>query len=168
MRTSTIMNERGSDQWDWPLIRKRCKAEALRVVRRHHDAEEVVQEALARAWRSRGSCRTPEAPMPWCLQITRNEALRLLGRRRTAGSADALEDDIELEDQRAHGESDRAALRVDLDRALRTLTPHERLLIALRYEYDCSHPEIAAKLRIPEATARVHLHRAQKRLKPLL
>jgi RNA polymerase sigma-70 factor (ECF subfamily) len=162
------MNQDAGESWDWPLIRKRCKAEALRVVRRHHDAEEVVQEALARAWRSRGSCRTPEAPMPWCLQITRNEALRLLGRRGTLGSGETLELEDEFEDHRAHGEVDRAMLRVDLDRALQTLTPHERLLIGLRYEYDCSHPEIAARLRIPEATARVHLHRARKRLKPLL
>jgi RNA polymerase sigma-70 factor (ECF subfamily) len=163
-----MMNQNGGEYWDWPLIRTRCKAEALRVVRRHHDAEEVVQEALARAWRSRGSCRTPDAPMPWCLQITRNEALRLLRRRRESGSADTLELEDELEDHRAHREVDRAMLRVDLDRALQTLTPHERVLIALRYEYDYSHPEIAARLRVPEATARVHLHRARKRLKPLL
>ncbi len=162
------MNQNGGEHWDWPLIRTRCKAEALRVVRGHHDAEEVVQEALARAWRSRGSCRTPDAPMPWCLQITRNEALRLLGRRRAIASTDTLEPENELEDPRAHREVDRAMLRVDLDRALQTLTPHERLLIVLRYEYDCSHPEIAARLRVPEATARVHLHRARKRLKPML
>jgi RNA polymerase sigma-70 factor (ECF subfamily) len=162
------MKPNAGEQWDWRLIRKRCKAEALRVVRRHHDAEEVVQEALARAWRSRGSCRTPEAPMPWCLQITRNEALRLLGRRRALGSGNTLELEEQIEDDRAGRETDGALLRVDLDRALQTLTPHERVLIALRYEYDCSHPEIAAKLRIPEATARVHLHRAHKRLKPLL
>ena len=58
--------------------------------------------------------------------------------------------------------------RVDITRALCKLTPHERRLIALRYEGDRSHPEIAAELKIPEATARVHLHRALKRLKPLL
>jgi RNA polymerase sigma-70 factor (ECF subfamily) len=168
MATAIMMNQNAGDHWDWPAIRTRCKAEAMRFVRRHHDAEEVVQEALARAWRSSGTCRTPEAPMPWCLQITRNEALRLLGRRGAPGSAHAVELEGELEDQRARREVDRAMLRVDLDRALQTLTPDERLLIALRYEYDCSHPEIAAKLRIPEATARVRLHRARKRLKPLL
>jgi RNA polymerase sigma-70 factor (ECF subfamily) len=134
------------------------------MLRGHDDVEEVVQEALARAWRGRSSCRTPEAPLPWCLQITRNEALRLIGRRR----ADPAEPDEELEDQRSLGESDRALERLDIRRALRELSPHDRLLIALKYEHDYSHPELAVKLGIPEATARVRLHRAHKRLKPLL
>jgi RNA polymerase sigma-70 factor (ECF subfamily) len=135
---------------------------------RYHDAEEVVQEALARAWRSRESCRTPEAPLPWCLQITRNEALRLIGRRRVLSNAEPLGPDSEIEDQRATGEGERAVARLDVDRALQELAPQERLLITLRYEQDCSHPEIAAKLEIPEATARVRLHRAHKRLRVLL
>jgi len=137
------------------------------MLRAHHDAEEVVQEALTRAWRSRDSCRTPDAPPSWCLQITRNEALRLIGRQRVS-PAEPLEPDGEFPDQQALGEDDRADERVDVDRALRQLTVDERLLISLRYEHDWSHPEIAARLAIPESTARVHLHRARKRLKALL
>jgi RNA polymerase sigma-70 factor (ECF subfamily) len=157
-----------AQHWDWPAIRKRCSAEALRILRRPHDAEEVVQEALARAWRSHGACRTPEAPLPWCLQITRNEALRLISRRRHDAATEPLQDDSHLEDDRATSEAERAQVRIDVNRALERLTPHERLLIALRYEHDFSHPEIAAKLQIPEATARVRLHRAHKRLRTLL
>jgi len=146
------------------VIRARCLLEARRLVRGQDDVEEVVQEALARAWRARSSCHTPEAPLPWCLQITRNEALRLIGRRR----AEPVEPDGELEDQRSLRDFDRTLERIDVDRALRALTPHERCLIALRYGADNSHPQIAAALGIPEATARVRLHRAHKRLKPLL
>ncbi len=162
------MSSNFADDWDWSLIRNRCRVEAVRILRRDHDAEEVVQEALARAWRGRGSCRTPEAPLPWCLQITRNEAFRLIGRQRTWGGLERLEDGPELEDERALQEPDRAASRVDVGRALRALTPNERLLITLRYGEGCSHPQIAEKLEIPEATARVRLHRAHKRLKSLL
>jgi RNA polymerase sigma-70 factor (ECF subfamily) len=161
------MSKNAADDWDWSLIRKRCTLEAARILRRPHDAEEVVQEALTRAWRSRGACRNPDAPLPWCLQITRNEALRLIGRRRSLGSAQPLEES-EIEDESAPGERERALARIDIARALRELTPQERLLIALRYEHDWSHPEIADSLRIPEATARVRLHRAQKRLRSLL
>jgi DNA-directed RNA polymerase specialized sigma24 family protein len=102
------------------------------MVHRHHGAEDVVQEALARAWRSRGSCRTPDTPLPWCLQITRNEALRLIGRQRSTGAVELLEPEIDLEDHAASGEGDQAVDRIDATRALRGLTPHERLLIALR------------------------------------
>jgi RNA polymerase sigma factor (sigma-70 family) len=161
------MSQSAGRQWDWSLIRERCAAEALRMLRRPQDAEEAVQEALARAWRSRRSCRTPEAPLAWCLQITRNEALRLIGRQR-GRVATPLESEEELEDRSAGGESQRVLDRVDLGRALSQLTEYDRQLIALRYTADCSHPEIAARLKIPEATARVRLHRSQKRLRTLL
>jgi RNA polymerase sigma-70 factor (ECF subfamily) len=154
--------------WDWSLIARRCRVEAVRILRRPEDAEEVVQEALARAWRGRRSCRTPDAPLPWCLQITRNEALRLIGRRRGVSPVQPLEDDGEVADQRALGQEERTVVRLDVGRALEELTPHERLLIALRYDHDFSHSEIATRLEIPEATARVRLHRARKRLKVLL
>jgi RNA polymerase sigma-70 factor, ECF subfamily len=152
--------------WNWPQIHKRCLLEARRLLRGHADAEEVVQEALTRAWRNQAACRNPESPMPWCLQITRNEALRLIGRRRA--NLGPLDDDANLVDERASGEGDVALARIDIDRALRALTAHERLLIELRYANDCSHPAIAARLGIPEATARVRLHRAHQRLRPLL
>lgn len=155
-----------TENWDWALIRKRCSVEALRILRRPHDAEEAVQEALARAWRSRHACRTPESPLPWCLQITRNEALRLMGRRsRTGERVVPLEQGDLIEDNRASRDAPRAVLRIDVHRTLKELTPHERLMIALRYGYDCSNAEIAQTLNIPEATARVRLHRLHKRLR---
>jgi RNA polymerase sigma-70 factor (ECF subfamily) len=161
------MSDLAAEAWDWSLIRKRCTAEAYRILRGRQDAEEVVQEAMTRAWRSRRSCRTPDSPLPWCLQITRNEAMRLLGQRKR-GRTDPLPDDMELEDQHAHRDHERAVVRIDINRALHQLSFEERELIALRYSHDYSHPEIAARLEIPEATARVRLHRAHKRLRSLL
>jgi RNA polymerase sigma-70 factor, ECF subfamily len=162
------MSEEAANHWDWSMIRNRCRVEAVRILRRDYDAEEVVQEALARAWRGRGSCRTPEAPLPWCLQITRNEAFRLIGRQQSGAVLEPLDAGTELADDRALREPERTHSRLDVARALRDLTEVERLLILLRYEQGCSHPQIAAALDIPEATARVKLHRAQKRLRSLL
>lgn len=158
-----------TENWDWSLIRARCSAEALRILRRPHDAEEAVQEALARAWRSRHACRTPEAPLPWCLQITRNEAIRLIGKRdRTGAHVIPLEESDLIEDSRAARDAPRALLKIDIDRTLKDLTPHERLMIGLRYGYDCSNAEIAQTFDIPETTARVRLHRLHKRLRATL
>jgi RNA polymerase sigma-70 factor, ECF subfamily len=155
------------EHWDWSLIRMRCRAEALRILRRPHDADDAVQEALTRAWRSRHACRSPEAPIPWCLQITRNEAIRLIGRGRPS-KTEPLADEDHVEDAGAGQERFRVHLRVDIGRALENLPPNERQLIALRYLHDCSHSEIAEMLDIPEATARVRLHRVHKRLETLL
>ncbi len=161
------MSANPADHWDWALIRTRCRAEAIRILRRDHEAEEAVQEALARAWRSRRSCRTPEAPLGWFLQITRHEAFRLIGRERSRPN-EPLEAGEDLADEHAVADPDRALNRLDVAKALEELSAHERLLIALRYEEGCSHPQIARRLEIPEATARVRLHRAHKRLRSLL
>jgi RNA polymerase sigma factor (sigma-70 family) len=85
---------------------------------------------------------------------------------------EALEQDLNggdlLSEPWSHQESARVVARVDVHRALEALSPPERLLVALRYGYDCSHSEIAETLEIPEATARVRLHRIHKRLQSLL
>jgi RNA polymerase sigma-70 factor, ECF subfamily len=127
----------------------------------------VVQAALTRAWRSRESCRTPEAPLAWCLQITRNEAFRLIGQRRAART-EPFDAESQIPDERAIDEVEQVAMRADVAQALDQLTAQDRALIVLRYVHDWSHPEIAASMRIPESTARVRLHRAHKRLRLLL
>jgi RNA polymerase sigma-70 factor (ECF subfamily) len=150
--------------WDWESIRRRCALEARRILRDPADVEDVVQEAMIRAWSRRESCRSPEGPLPWCLQITRREALRRLARRRTAREQMLLE----VTDRAASEEPDRAIDRIDLGRAVAHLQPDDQVLIALRYSRDYSQPEIARTLRIPEGTAKVRLHRARKRLETLM
>jgi RNA polymerase sigma-70 factor (ECF subfamily) len=122
---------------------------------------------MARAWRGRRSCRDPENPLAWCLQITRNEAFRLISRQRRA-TVEPLDAGSDIADEQALHEPDRTLVRLDVGRALKRLSAGERLLLLLRYEQGFSHPQIAARLAIPEATARVRLHRAQKRLRSLL
>jgi RNA polymerase sigma-70 factor (ECF subfamily) len=156
------------EHWDWSLIRRRCRREAVRILHRPQDAEDAVQEALARAWRSRHACHNPEAPLGWCLQITRNEAFRLMERGAPRSGLQPLDEGAHVEDAAAGQEPVRVDLRIDVHRALENLPPHERRLIALRYLHDCSHSEIAEMLEIPEATARVRLHRVHKRLESLL
>lgn len=138
------------------------------MLRARHDAEEVAQEALVRAWRSRRSCRTPDAPLQWCLQITRNEALRAMGRQRAMRCGQSFESVENVVDSVVAAEGERTLTRIDVGRALRALSAEERRLIALRYALDYSHPQIAAELEIPDVTARVRLHRARKRLAALL
>jgi RNA polymerase sigma-70 factor, ECF subfamily len=138
------------------------------MLRVRHDAEEVAQEALVRAWRSRRSCRTPDAPLQWCLQITRNEARRAIGRQRAMRYGQSFESVENVVDSVVAAEGERTLTRIDVGRALRALSAEERRLIALRYALDYSHPQIAAELEIPDVTARVRLHRARKRLAALL
>jgi RNA polymerase sigma-70 factor (ECF subfamily) len=149
--------------WEWDTARQRCLREAHRILRDDEDAEEAVQEALIRAWRNQAACRTPATPLPWLVQITRNEALRLAARRsrRRAseipeGSPDRLEGDSGL---------DRALASVATEQALSVLRPEERTLMRLRYIEDLTQGQVAARLGLPEGTVKVRLHRARARLR---
>lgn len=127
-------------------------------------AEDAVQEAFLRAWRNSDQCRTPEAPLPWLLQITRNEALRIVrqnGRTQTEEelAAEQAADDPQLAD---------AAERVDIGRVLADLSHDDRRLLELRYENDLTQPGVAAALGIPEGTVKVRLHRLRSRLRVAL
>jgi RNA polymerase sigma-70 factor, ECF subfamily len=151
--------------WNWTDLRWRCRAEALRVLRDPEAADDAAQEAVARAWRQRGSCHNPAAPGPWVAQIARNEALRLWQReqRRQAHATD-----VEEEPAASETLEDQTIRRVSVHQALQSLTDEERQLVMLRYESDLAHPAIAERLGLPEGTVKVRLHRIRKRLAALI
>ncbi|HEX8122585.1 MAG TPA: sigma-70 family RNA polymerase sigma factor [Solirubrobacteraceae bacterium] len=147
-------------QWNWPRLRTLCEREAGRILRRDSERDDAVQEALIRAWSQQAACRTPHAPDPWVRQIARREALRVAVRRRrdherTAASArepvapDAISDVLD---------------RLDVLRALQTLSAQDRVLTTLRYFGDLTQEEIAGRLGLPVGTVKVRLHRVRRRL----
>jgi RNA polymerase sigma-70 factor, ECF subfamily len=148
--------------WDWGRLRTRCYREAVRVLPRA-DAEEAVQEALVRAWLRRDACRSPEAPLPWLLEITRNEARRVLGREARRGSLELLHP-APREDDALAG----AAARLTVEQALGTLAERDRRVLHLRYAEDLTQVEVARRMGLPEATVKVRLHRARGRLRRAL
>jgi RNA polymerase sigma-70 factor (ECF subfamily) len=139
--------------------------EARRLLRSPDEVEDVVQEAMVRAWKGRASCNSPHAPIPWCVQITRNEVFRRMTRAPVSTGLDAT---AELTDSCASDAIERIASQIDIGRALDKLSSDERKLIALRYSHDYSQPEVARRLEIPEGTAKVRLHRVRKRLETLM
>ena len=160
----TSLNEQfEGSQWEWNTARHRCLREARRILRNREDAEEAVQEAMIRAWRNQASCRTPGTPLPWLVQITRNEALRLAARRSRRQASELHTDSPE----RLVGETglERTLESVATEQALRRLRPEERRLIHLRYVEDLTQGEVAARLGVPEGTVKVRLHRVRARLR---
>ena len=57
---------------------------------------------------------------------------------------------------------------VDLDRALASLAPDERLCIVLAYSEGMSHSEITAAIGLPLGTVKSHIKRGGERLRALL
>lgn len=156
----------GSDRmdWDWSQARQQCLREARRLVRHPDDAEEAVQEALVRAWRRRAACQTPEAPVAWMLQITRNESFRLLERRNLIHRREVAED-VTTEASADDPALENVVGALSTEQALSVLKNDDRALIRLRYEHDLSQPAVAKEMNMPEGTVKVRLHRIRHRLR---
>lgn len=153
--------------WDWPAARERCLREARRYTRSTSEAEDIVQEALLRAWKTRTKLRNTAYPMPWLLQITRNEALRALSRTGRDRERSVLVAEPE-EGPVPEEWTETAALRLDVTAALRQLGEDDRAIVNLRYTDGLTHSTIADLMNIPVGTCKVRLHRLRKRLRVLL
>lgn len=149
---------------DWERLATTCLREARRVAD-PDDAADIAQEAMIRAWRSLRRGTAPDHPTAWLRMIVRREAIRHHSRQITVTSLDEFG---ELDDRTAANRLDLLPLQVDVRRAVRSLTPQDRKLLALRYVDDLTQPAVASALGIPEGTAKVRLHRARGRLQQVL
>jgi RNA polymerase sigma-70 factor, ECF subfamily len=132
------------------------------------DAEDAVQDAALKAWRSLGRFR-PAAPFrPWLLRIVANEARN---RRRSAGRRAALALRARREDVSGDAApSPEAAVlaadeRVRLAAALERLPDDARLALGCRYLLDLSEAETAAALGVRRGTVKSRVSRALERLR---
>jgi RNA polymerase sigma-70 factor, ECF subfamily len=151
--------------WDWEAVRRHCYREAVRVARSPSDADDITQEALVRAWRSRSSCRSPDQPWAWVREITRNEASRMFSRR---GMTHELPTEAVAERAVDSGLEDSLVERMDVERALGKLPAADRLLVRLRYAGDLTHPAVARIVGQSEVNVKVRLHRLRAKLKESL
>jgi RNA polymerase sigma-70 factor (ECF subfamily) len=161
------------------------------------EAEEAVQDALARACESIGDLRDQAAAPAWFLRIVTTQCLRTLRRRRlrrrlfgwmgsTAGGG-AKDSDIDVAPTHETNSSDdiatlmhsmngpapREALvgREELGALigrLRDLSPQQRTALVLRYGHDLPVAEVATLLGVELATAKTHLVRGLARLRDLM
>jgi RNA polymerase sigma factor (sigma-70 family) len=146
------------------MIRTECLREARRLTSPGIEAEDIAQEAAARAWRARRSCRTPGDPLPWLRTITRNEAHRMRSRM----SATHELPTAELPEGTGDTSEETTLTRLEIEKALGQLSEADRLMIRLRYEGDLTNPAIASTLGLSVANVKVRLHRLRKSLEESL
>jgi RNA polymerase sigma-70 factor (ECF subfamily) len=140
---------------------------AVAIVRDHHAAEEVAQDAFARAWRYSASYDPRRGPAAaWLLTITRNAALdhvRAKGRRRDQPAPDPVElfnDLVSDEDpRRGHDDLDAVA------GALRALPPDQRDTLMAATYYGMSTREISEAWHVPIGTIKTRLRLAVHKLR---
>lgn len=133
-------------------------------------ADDLAQETFVLAWRHLKSFRQEARFSTWLYRIATNCWLAHARRRRETllGDADdTLPDDAASDDRGmvAPDPSRAATLRIDLERAMATLSDGERAAIVQCYHNDLTHEEAAWVLDMPVGTVKTHILRAKRKLK---
>jgi RNA polymerase sigma-70 factor, ECF subfamily len=142
------------------LHREELRAHCMRILRSPHDAEDALQEALLRAWRSlhqfegRGSMRS------WLYRIATNASLDQLKRRTERATATESADRVELQDHFERRESLRRVIA-----AAGQLPPRQRAVFVLRDVFGLSALETAEALGTTLASVNSALQRARSALR---
>jgi len=157
---------------------------ARRLTCNDTEAEDLVAETVARAWRALDSLESEAAFRAWIFRILHNTFLsdmRRAGARPRTESLDLEEaEDAEFSlFEQMHqpfllwfGNPEQEfidkLLREDLERALAELPEHHRVVVILSDVQECNYAEIAEILSIPVGTVRSRLARARGALQKLL
>ena len=156
--------------------RPRMYAVALRLTKNHDDAEDVVQEAMLKAWRSMARFEGRAAFSTWTHRIVVNAALDKLRARRpevscqtgvSRGDHDDGSQGRTVEQLSVETPEDLVAgaeIGAAVHRALGALSPVHRDALALRELDGESYRSIARIVRCPIGTVMSRLHHARHRL----
>lgn len=129
----------------------------------HADPEDVVQDALARAWTKRGQFDPDRGtPTTWLLAIVADQARA--SRRSRLRRLRVVDDHAELPDEPAPD----ANVDVDLERAIVQLAERQQLAVHLHYFVGMSVDETAAVMNCSAGTVKSTLFDARSRLRALL
>ncbi len=128
------------------------------------EAQDALQDALAKAWRAWRGLRQADRFGIWFDRIVANECRDRLRRARRAVRM------LELDDTVAEVASPRdpfreALARDEMGRLVRLLEPDQQIVVALRFWRDLPLEEIAEVLVVPLGTVKSRLHYAIRRLR---
>lgn len=159
---------------------------ARRLTHNDADAEDLVAETVARAWRARGTLTCEGASRAWLFRILHNTFVSGCRHARTQPVCEELEEEGEEAGdapfsifEQIHqpfllwfGNPEQAfldkLLREDIEHALSCLPPVHRLVVVLADVEEFSYAEIADMLAVPVGTVRSRLARARAALQRML
>jgi len=144
------------------------------LLRNDHDAEDITQEAIVRAFRffDGFSCDNPRA---WLLTVVRNSAYTFLQQNRARELGTEFNEEIHSEPAAKGRVAEtpevlvmRSAEQRHLNQAVESLPVEFREVFVLREMEGLSYKEIADVARIPMGTVMSRLSRARQRLQAAL
>ena len=141
---------------------------AYGVLQNREEAEDVVQDAFVKAWKTRWRVRDPEKFPAWLATIARNRARDVFRARRTV----PLSDQLTNEPDTSNASTSDGELNGEVHAALAALPETHRLAITLRYFDALDYATIEQTLGLTNGALRGILGRAlqtmRKRLQPAL
>lgn len=140
---------------------------AYRLLGRHHDALDVVQDVFLR-WDAQCARQTPHRPRGWLRRVTLNRAIDLHRDRQPA--LEPADEVIEQTDTWDHAVErvDREVLRADIAAALDRLSQLQRGVLVAKVYDEMTFAEIAAELDLALSTVKTHYLRAVRTVRDRL
>ncbi|MEO7713803.1 MAG: sigma-70 family RNA polymerase sigma factor [Gemmatimonadaceae bacterium] len=141
---------------------------AVRMLGDREDADDALQSAFVRGFRSLAKCQDPSRFGAWLYQIAINEC-RTLGTRRGRRELRLVRGDAALEHTIGEEKpTDDVALREEIQRALDQLDGDQREAFVLKHVEELSYEEMADLTGLGVSALKMRVKRACERLRSLL
>jgi len=140
------------------------------LMRNEQDAQDIVQEAYLRAFKSFGGFRGSNG-RAWLLTIVRNTSYTLLKKNRAADLTITFDEEIHASGDGLGSPTTILEHAEDaelISNAMNELPADFREILTLRHQEDLSYQEIGDILKIPAGTVMSRLARARAKLKECL
>lgn len=131
-------------------------------------ADDLVQDALSKAWARRGQLREEAALKGWVVSIMNHCWLDHLRSRRDFDDIEDWEDELESASESPEACSDRERVIACIRSAIAQLPPAQRQVVTLVDLEEFGYAEVAGILNIPVGTVMSRLSRARANLKKRL
>ena len=168
LMSAMAVGDRQAFEQLYRLTSPRLFAVALRMLRRHAWAEEVLHDSYITAW-NRAASYNPalSSPMTWLTHIVRNRAIDWM--RGSDNQLEELDDNLGENDASDHDEplqrlqqDSEAKILAD---CLAHLPAEQRQSLTLAYYQGLSHGEVSSHLQQPLGTIKSWIRRALEHLK---
>lgn len=140
---------------------------AVRMLGSREDAEEALQDAFVRAYRSLARCDDPVRFGSWLFRILANRC-RTAGGRKGRRERTFISDDVALHGASHDHPAERNAWREEIQGALLKLEPEQREAFLLKHVEDLGYEEMAEVTGVGVSALKMRVKRACERLRVLL
>lgn len=147
--------------------RDRYARYAYHMLGNREDAEEALQDAFTRAYRSLARCEDPDRFAAWLFRILINRCRTAGARRGRRARTFVVDEGAVLEAAEEHP-ADRAAWREEIGRALAQLRPDQREAFLMKYVEEMGYDEMSRSTGVGVSALKMRVMRACERLRGML